>query len=333
MRDLELKGTERFVTTLQFVEYANNHIDQYQPHSTSTSTQTSDKTNGLSRRHVIYVMDEEDTPTAQQREIDSAHGHILITNIKKNNYGACTQPGIMGRYCMEIVKDPSVVSTAEQPYNSGEIRVRAHYCSCDGPCFGRVNEECAYVAEMGEWKTMRCVKLPPPNPTAEAARIECYHRILSVLPAPFVMPQCIVVGLKGGALAMIDRLPWRLEEPKTYTLDTVKFSFKTHDPVLQIRSLIECTIPDGVAPPIDEGMRHFSIDPKRSNLTPRLVSLGSVVLPFEASVISSKNLFDCVLYSAVTEYQVEVTGVAQTRQLFSFSSDMLNLLSDVESTM
>jgi hypothetical protein len=52
----------------------------------------------------------------------------------------------MGRYCMEIVKDPSVVSTAEQPYNSGDTG--ACPLLLDGPCFGRVNEECAYVAEI-----------------------------------------------------------------------------------------------------------------------------------------------------------------------------------------
>jgi hypothetical protein len=66
----------------------------------------------------------------------------------------------MGRYCMEIVKDLAWSVQLNNLIIVGRYGCVPLLLVCG--YFGRVNEECAYLAEMGEeWKTMRCVRLPP----------------------------------------------------------------------------------------------------------------------------------------------------------------------------
>lgn len=53
---------------------------------------------------------------------------------------------------------------------------------------------------------------------------EKFTEIHSLCSTPYfylkTIPKEIIVGLIG-ALAVVDRLPWRVEEPKTYSLDNV----------------------------------------------------------------------------------------------------------------
>mgnify|MGYP000078759182 CR=1 FL=1 len=66
-----------------------------------------------------------------------------------------------------------------------------------------------------------------------------------------------------------------------------------------------------------------------------LIALSSIVLPFpcDKNILDTKTLEDCTAQYTVSTQQVTVAGVAVSTVYFSFSSDALTLLRDVEATM
>jgi hypothetical protein len=159
-------------------------------------------------------MDELDEPTAEDRN----NNRILILNTAEMSFDATPQPGIMSRHYM----------LAERAGHGGgvggaaaeTIKVRNTFCSCRYCLLGE-GEGCPLNDFMGPISCMPCKMLPPRPLSPYKLRILAYADFLGdALHRPLGNGETVIVGIRGGGLALVVQLPWKLAAPLKFTVNT-----------------------------------------------------------------------------------------------------------------
>jgi hypothetical protein len=124
---------------------------------------------------------------------------------------------------------------------------------------------------------MPCKKLPPRPSSPYKARLLAYRDFLGdAVKRPLLgNGEVVIVGIRGGGLALVLQLPWKLAAPLKFTVNKVAMAFKVHDIILEVHAL--CVHDYAGAAALQQDAVQYFIKNKAAN--PQKVLLASVVLP------------------------------------------------------
>lgn len=259
--DAERRGTERFVTTRNLLEFLWGKNNQPNPEPNLQKR----KMHTLDERVRILVMDEKDLPSLADRNDE----RILILDLDNQLYNINDQTGIMSRGSMRAIStDGGVI-----------MQVRNQFCSCF-PCMHITpeNSTCVHPDQVGNWKTLAIKKTKLESIKINDKPLVNLCNFLSSggsLPVHASEPK-IVVGYvspnnRDVRYAILIRLPRKLDSPKSQERRNIKFLFEKGEYVVELLPLTFVKEEDGFI--------HFNLTNTKSKPKMFIHRLSDIVIP------------------------------------------------------